>query len=122
VPRFVVLEHDAPRGVHWDFMLEIGPALATWALDRAPNSAGPISATVLPDHRLAYLDYQGDICGGRGTVARWDRGSYTREKHGDAEWIVVVAGEKLKGRVVLRRSTTDRWEFSLWPDKPKDSC
>ncbi len=113
MPRFVVLRHDAPRGLHWDFMLEIGPVLATWALDREPGSGGPISATALPGHRVAYLDYEGDVSGGRGTVVRWDRGSYTLETYGDAEVIALVAGEKLRGRVAVRRSTADRWEFSF---------
>ena len=32
MPRFVVLEHNW-NGVHWDFMLEAGEVLRTWAID-----------------------------------------------------------------------------------------
>ncbi len=38
MPRFVLLEH-AWNGVHWDFMLEAGESLRTWAID-APIVAG----------------------------------------------------------------------------------
>ena len=66
MPRFVVLRHDGPQGLHWDFMLEMGQGLATWALNREPDAAGPIPAEALPEHRLAYLDYEGSLSGDRG--------------------------------------------------------
>ena len=56
MPRFVVLEHDSPRGRHWDFMLETGAVLATWSLPEPPNSGGVIMCEELGDHRLKYLD------------------------------------------------------------------
>ena len=39
MPRFVLLEH-VWNGVHWDFMLEAGDVLRTWAIDQ-PIVAGP---------------------------------------------------------------------------------
>ena len=38
MPRFVILRHDKPRGEHFDFMLEAGDVLKTWALALAPGS------------------------------------------------------------------------------------
>ncbi len=60
MPRFVVLEH-VWNGVHWDFMLECGEVLRTWAID-APIVAGqrPVPARALADHRRIYLDYEGE--------------------------------------------------------------
>ncbi|HEV2971076.1 MAG TPA: DNA polymerase ligase N-terminal domain-containing protein [Pirellulales bacterium] len=63
-------------GVHWDLMLESGAALRTWALAAEPASDILIAAEQLPDHRLAYLDYEGPISGDRGTVIRWDAGHF----------------------------------------------
>src|SRR5437879_2020084 len=40
--RFVILEHDHPQ-LHWDLMLEAGPALRTWRLS-APLAAGSFVA------------------------------------------------------------------------------
>src|SRR5947209_8228766 len=76
MPRFVILEHDHPT-LHWDLMLETGPVLKTWRLGKPPELAGErIEMMPIGDHRLFYLDYEGHVSGGRGTVRRWDRGEY----------------------------------------------
>lgn len=114
MPRFVVLRHESPDGVHWDFMLEAGPSLKTWALDRAPESSDTVDARALPDHRLAYLEYEGPITGGRGSVVRWDQGTYELEEETTTQWTVVLEGEILRGRATVTQSADDpqRWEFS----------
>lgn len=117
MPRYVVLRHETAEGVHWDFMLEQGPALCTWALPRAPDAPEPMTAESLPDHRLAYLDYEGPISGGRGVVSRWDRGTFELEAQSAAEWRVILCGERLCGRVDLRRlpEPGQRWQFAYAP-------
>jgi hypothetical protein len=113
MPRFVVLEHDAPQALHWDFMLQTGPVLATWALNQPPDAEPPIAARPLPDHRAAYLDYEGHVSGHRGQVACWDRGTYEIERQTPSELVVVLSGRKLSGRARLCRSSeeTDDWQF-----------
>ncbi len=72
--RFVILLHESPRGDHWDLMLETGtlenPRLTTWSLPPQQMPAQNISficaGTQLPDHRIAYLDYEGPISDHRG--------------------------------------------------------
>lgn len=117
MPRFVILEHHSPRGLHWDFMLQRGEGLATWALAQAPGPHTVIPAQALVDHRLAYLDYEGPISGGRGTVARWDCGTF-EPVHWDAEVAVIaLSGTRLLGEVRLHR-VTDRpgeWRFVFTP-------
>jgi hypothetical protein len=117
VPRFVVLEHQTPQTRHWDFMLETASALATWSLAEPPDAAATISARVLPDHRLAYLEYEGPISDSRGSVTRWDHGTYELRRYDRDEVAAVVAGEKLIGEVTLRRATDDpdAWTFSFAP-------
>ena len=75
MPRFVILEHHW-KGIHWDFMLERGAALETWAIDSSIQFRVDLSSRKLPDHRLVYLDYEGEISGGRGEVSRYDRGTF----------------------------------------------
>jgi hypothetical protein len=115
MPRFVVLEHDSPRDLHWDFMLEMGSALSTWALAEPPNASPRVDARRLPDHRSAYLDYEGPVSGQRGHVSRWDHGSYEIEHQTESELVVTLSGEKLTGRASLRRVSqeTDQWHFRL---------
>jgi hypothetical protein len=115
MPRFVILRHDSPRGAHFDFMLEADDALKTWALPRPPEVGMEIDCEALADHRLAYLDYEGPISAGRGSVARWDEGDYTLECRSEAEWIVNLAGERLIGRAKLLRteSKPNEWRLSF---------
>ena len=110
MPRFVILEHDHPV-LHWDFMLEIGGVLRTWRLPRAPSTTEPIEAIPLGDHRLAYLDYEGPVSGGRGQVRRWDRGEFELLSAAEGESIrVELRGEKVRGVVAIKESDA-RWIF-----------
>jgi hypothetical protein len=115
MPRFVILHHDSPRGEHFDFMLEAGDVLKTWALPRAPAAGVDMDCEALADHRLAYLDYEGLISGDRGGVTRWDGGTYSLECQRSEEWAVTLASDRLVGRATLRRTGEDpkRWRFSL---------
>jgi hypothetical protein len=117
VPRFVVLEHDTPLDRHWDFMLETPSGLATWSLAQTPDAAPTVFSRQLPDHRPAFLEYEGPISDNRGSVTRWDHGSYQLRQYDRDEVSAVVAGEKLIGAVTLRRTAEDpgRWVFSFAP-------
>ncbi len=113
--RFVVLEHRW-RGVHWDFLVEDGPSLRTWAID-APIVAGvDLPARSLPPHRRAYLDYEGEVSGGRGVVRRWDRGYCRVREWGEGRVVLEVRGDQLVGEVEFR-SVDDggppTWRFRL---------
>ncbi len=128
--RYVVLRHTMPLGSsrpsHWDFMLETPVGLRTWALDQAPDGASPVEAAQLADHRAEYLTFEGPISGGRGSVERWDAGSFEREPAaiadragGQAESIALrLSGARLCGRAVLVpwRETPQRWRFSFAAD------
>ena len=110
MPRFALLIHDSPRGLHYDFFLEDGETLKTWALPHLPEPGLDIACDALADHRPMYLDYEGPVSGGRGTVARWDQGTYSVEVWTDDEMIVELVGGRLAGRVELRRQAGE-WRF-----------
>ncbi|HXY35612.1 MAG TPA: DNA polymerase ligase N-terminal domain-containing protein, partial [Planctomycetaceae bacterium] len=101
MPRFVVLTHDHPF-LHWDLMLEHGDSLRTWRLKKPPDAEGSITAEALGNHRLAYLDYEGPVSGGRGTVERWDAGTYETLESTSNRLVVRFAGKKLVGVAPLR--------------------
>jgi len=118
MPRFVILRHDSPRGLHWDLMLEHEGVLATWELPAEPDRLQqPTSVRQLPDHRLDYLEYQGPISGGRGSVVQYDAGTYSLQVHTPDQWNVELCGERLHGRVVLLCESSDRcrWTFRFDP-------
>lgn len=113
--RFVILEHDSPRGRHWDFLLETGVALTAWALTQSPDAPGAIDADSLADHRIEYLDYEGPVSGDRGTVRRWDAGIYRLERQTERELVLALEGRRLCGTATLSRPTDDprRWQFEM---------
>ena len=129
MPRFVVLRHECPadyvRPSHWDLMLESEGHLRTWALPQPPDLGEPITAEALDDHRLEYLDYEGPVSKrpvspetkskDRGSVARWDRGTYEVEREDGDQLVVVLRGDRLCGRATLSRLPGDdqRWTFVL---------
>ena len=120
MPRFVVLRHEMPDGAarpsHWDFMLECGEALRTWALQAQPDAPEPQLAEALADHRLAYLEYEGAVSGGRGNVTRWDAGSYELQDEAGVlhpTLSICVAGSRLRGEVRLL-FVDDAWRFQYF--------
>ena len=94
--RFVIQNHTTADGGHFDLMLEAGGALATWRLSRLPGGEAQ-AAERLGDHRLAYLEYEGEISGGRGRVEIADRGSYRLLDEGDDLWRFELAGRRVRG-------------------------
>lgn len=123
--RFVVQKHAARR-LHYDFRLELGGTLKSWAVAKGPSldPSDKRLAVHVEDHPLDYADFEGTIPEGEyggGTVMVWDRGTW--EPLGDpAEGLAAghlkfeLRGEKLRGRWVLvrmggraRSERTDNW-------------
>ena len=96
MPRFVVLEHNHPA-LHWDFMLEAGDVLRTWRLLAPPGPGRSCPAELLPDHRTIYLDYEGPVSGNRGSVKRWDAGTFEWEVEAADRLVVRLAGQRING-------------------------
>lgn len=119
MPRFVILRHQTPTGTarasHWDFMLEANDLLRTWALDQEPQLGHTVSGESLGDHRIAYLDYEGPVSGGRGHVTQWDRGQYVLLEETDDRLMVQLTGSRLRGTVTLIRGSKDtrQWRVSF---------
>lgn len=111
MPRFAVLTHDHPF-LHWDFLLEQGETCQTWRLLKAPDTPGDIPAEAIADHRLMYLDYEGPVSGDRGTVTRWDAGTFEWLVHGNDVAEVRLMGRRLNGVAQLDRNT---WRFRAEP-------
>jgi hypothetical protein len=117
--RFVVLRHESGPGsqrpLHWDFMLEAGDSLRTWALATEPRGDQTIAAQGLPLHRLAYLDFEGEVSEGRGAVIRWDRGTYRVVSDTGDQLTLELAGARLRGTASLARQNAagDQWTFRL---------
>jgi hypothetical protein len=124
MPRFVVLHHETPRGYprpsHYDLMLESGElesgsALRTWALPRLPEREVELAAEELPPHRRAYLDYEGEVSGGRGKVTRVAAGEYLTLEENATRLRIKIAGQDLAGELLLVRASAEvrNWQVTL---------
>ncbi|MGQ9564066.1 MAG: DNA polymerase ligase N-terminal domain-containing protein [Thermogutta sp.] len=112
MPRFRILRHDSPRGVHYDLLLETATLLVTFALDHEPFPGTSGKAEPLPDHRRIYLEYEGHISGDRGTVSEWDSGTYLLVRRSDTRLEIRVEGRTVKGRIVLEAIDPNCSEWS----------
>lgn len=114
MPRFVLLAHDHPSP-HFDLMLEAGTGLRTWRLDQQLTKQSSQRATPLADHRLAYLDYEGPVSGGRGSVQRVERGEFSILSEAADVLEVHLQGEQSQGRLRLSRDG-EQWRCEWLPN------
>jgi bifunctional non-homologous end joining protein LigD len=110
---FVIQEHHA-RALHWDFRLERGGVLVSWALPKGlPGDPKRNHLAVhTEDHPLEYASFAGDIPQGEyggGQVTIWDRGTYECETWTDDEVKVVLHGERSQGRFALIHTDGKNW-------------
>jgi bifunctional non-homologous end joining protein LigD len=111
--RFVVQKHDATR-LHYDFRLELGGTLKSWAVPKGiPLKKGEKRLAVqVEDHPVSYINFEGSIPKGEyggGTVLVWDLGTF--EPLGTAplkqlsggKLHVILTGKKLHGEWYLVR-------------------
>jgi bifunctional non-homologous end joining protein LigD len=111
--RFIVQKHDATR-LHYDFRLEIGGVLKSWAVTRGP-SLDPDDkrlAVRTEDHPVSYAEFEGCIPAGEyggGTVMLWDKGTWAPIAGKSARDLdeghlhFTLDGERMKGEWLLVR-------------------
>ena len=132
---FVVQKHAASR-LHYDFRLEFGGALKSWAVPKGPSTDNNEKrlAVLVEDHPLDYASFEGVIGDGNygaGQVIVWDMGVYSPDEGGlswhdreEAERRMLAGldagklsftlrGHKLRGSWTLVRTTRAPNEWLL---------
>ena len=125
-PIFVVQRHAARR-LHFDFRLQVGGALASWAVPKGPpEDLGEKRLAIhVEDHPIEYAKFEGDIPAGNygaGHVDLWDEGTFqvegpvsAAEQIEKGEIKFRLMGKRLNGVFVLvkmrRSSRGNEWLF-----------
>lgn len=123
--RFGVQKHWA-RSLHYDFRLEIGTVLVSWAVPKGPSKDPKVRrlAVRVPDHPNDYLLFEGTLPEGEygaGEVIVWDFGEY--EVVGPAEAAkalgeglihFILYGKKLRGQWALIRTRMGGGKRENW--------
>lgn len=135
-PKFVIQEHKASSH-HYDFRLQVGDVLKSWALPKGPSTDPREKRLMIEteDHSLDYADFEGVIPEGRygaGNVIVWDTGTYQHRSEKDGEELdfeqarrsghisVFLRGEKLTGGYEIIKMTGKKWSGDHWLLKKTD--
>lgn len=133
---FVVHKHAA-RTQHYDFRLEVGGVLTSWAVPKGPSVDPSVKrlAIRVDDHPLAYGNFEGVIPEsqyGAGAVIVWDTGTYRNlgedvsieQALAAGHAAIWLEGEKLRGGWTLQRVATgeeERWLLIKRKDEEADA-
>ena len=114
---YVVQKHYASH-LHYDLRLEKEGVLKSWAVPKEPPIKKGIKKLAIEteDHPIEYANFQGTIPEGEygaGTVEIWDKGTYKTEKWNEDKKVMIINGDKLKGRYCLIkfRKQENAWLF-----------
>jgi len=110
--RYAILHHTGVVPEHFDLMFETadGSTLATWRSPAWPITT-PTVIERLADHRADYLEYEGPVSGGRGTVRRVAGGRFTTVARTADRWVVGIEGGMT---LILRRTGKDAaWQAEV---------
>ena len=100
--RFVVLRHDAGANLertgesHADWMFESDGGLRTWASELLDSfeTQVELNCEALSDHRIEYLDYEGEVSRGRGRVVQLLRGTYRVIERDENQFVASLAWQE----------------------------
>jgi len=112
------IQKHAASHLHYDFRLQIGDVLKSWAVPKGPSDDPGVKrlAMHVEDHPLEYGSFEGTIPKGEyggGTVMLWDQGAWSMDEDPAAAYRqgklhFTLHGKKLRGEWVLVKRSGGR--------------
>lgn len=103
--KYVIQKHShRDNPVHWDLMIQSGDKLLTWRIDLSPSELREdvaVKAVVIADHELRFLDYQGAVNNGLGSVEIADKGECKILRQDQSQIEVMFSGKVLSGKHIF---------------------
>ena len=117
--KIFVVHHHFARHEHFDFRIEVGRVLKSWAIPKKPplKPSTKRLAIQVEDHSLSYATFKGRIPEGQygaGIVKIWDKGTYDLIEKTPNKYEVNLHGKKLKGVYLLTNfefAGKNKWLF-----------
>lgn len=135
-PIFTVQKHQSSH-LHYDFRLEIGGALKSWAIPKGPSMDPSVKrlAVEVEDHDLRYAEFEGMIeegYYGAGPVLVWDTGWFEplgANRGSESLAVMLYAGklevnlhgQRLRGRFTLVRMKDRPRQWLLIKQRDEDA-
>jgi hypothetical protein len=120
--RFAI-QHHINNNEHYDLMIEIEESDKLFTIKISPRdldlllSNSLIKAERLPGHRKKYLEYEGPVSGGRGSVKIFDSGNCRAVLLEEDRCEFILSGKKLSGEIIASNAGSKIYNLQYFPNK-----
>ena len=117
---FGVQRHDAHRaGLHYDLRLERDGVLKSWSIPKGMPTDKRHLAIETPDHKMSWLDFEGEIKEGYGAgdVKLDSKSTFKTISYKPKKWVFYVNSGKYQGKYTLVHWKDDKWLISRNKDQ-----
>ena len=109
MPRLVIQEHTRAGESHYDLMLESPQLLWTWRFQDLPGSETEQACERIQDHEIKFLDYEGDLSPGMGSVRIVEGGTFDLLSAREDQINFTARARKILGSCRLIRRDENKW-------------